>query len=185
MSAIRIVTIVTLFSAATLVHGPAGASTLAPSSIATTTLPASVRLSPTTKTVTVGSKVTLTVTVNTGSRPVNTVQAFLTFPDASFDCSTVTLGTTFTVKAASLCNGNQAAIAAAIPAGASNFTGTTVVGKFTFTARHTRQGTRGLRPQQNDGRRCGNEHRYPWDLERFHRNHPAVADQVTIQGEVS
>ncbi len=140
MSVIRSVAVVTLFSAATLVHGPAEASTVSPSGSAptsATTSPASITLSPTTKTITVGSRIVVTVTVNTGDRPVNAIQAFLTFPDANLDCSTYTLGTTFTVEAAHLCNGSQAAIAASIPAGASNFTGTTVVAKFTLTARHT------------------------------------------------
>ena len=95
------------------------------------------KFTPTVKTVTVGSKVTLTLTVNTGGQPVNAVQAFLVFPDAKLDCTSFTLGTTFTVQAAKRCNGSSAAIAASIPVGAAHLSGTTVIARVTFKTRHT------------------------------------------------
>ena len=132
--------VIGIFAAATLMSSTAEATPLADRGIeaaTAATAPASMKFTPTVKTVTVGSKVTLTLTVNTGGQPVNAVQAFLAFPDAKLDCTSFTLGNTFTVQAAKLCNGSSAAIAASIPIGAANFNGTTVIARVTFKTRRT------------------------------------------------
>jgi hypothetical protein len=104
-----------------------GATTPAQATVTNATM----TLSPTVKTVTHGSSVKLTISVNTNGHAVNAVQFWLTFPDSRLDCTAITNGTTWPNVSAKLCDSTRGAFAVGSNAGTS-FTGTAKVATITL-----------------------------------------------------
>lgn len=89
-------------------------------------------LSPSSRSLKVGESITVTIMVAIGSKPVNAVQANVSFPPGVLDCTAVKADPGWSVSPEAACSGSEARIAVGkIP---PPRTGTVAVGTVTFTA---------------------------------------------------
>jgi hypothetical protein len=100
--------------------------------LATCNVPSTLRLSPANDTVATGQAVTFTIRATVGSRPINAIQANLSFPTAQLDCGSIAVkNPPWGVTAENTCSGGEIRIAVG---SFGPVTGTVDVATVTLTA---------------------------------------------------